>query len=146
MYDQVHVMKNQTHLRAMVPEFHALAVPIKLGQIQILAFQMWISTVLELIYHVPRIQVFRGLLSLLKLKCFYYIPNTWLQNSYRKRILKLLSVISKCHRLILRSSAERYVSWSLFTEIEFMWYVCALANILLGLASTIRSMGFNIGT
>lgn len=39
----------------------------------------------------------------------------------KERILKLLSVISKCHRFILRSSAERYVSWSLFTEMELMW-------------------------
>lgn len=64
----------------------------------------------------------------------------------KKRILKLWSVISKCHRLILRSSADIYVSWSLFTDIEFMWYVCALANTRRGLASTISSIGLNTGT
>ena len=40
-----------------------------------------------------------------------------------RRILKLWSVLSRSHRLILRSSAERYVQSSLFTEMELMWYV-----------------------
>merc|ERR1712127_213384 len=36
-------------------------------------------------------------------------------------MLKDWSVISMCHRLIRRSSADRYVSWSEFTDIELMW-------------------------
>lgn len=43
-------------------------------------------------------------------------------------MLKLWSERSRLHRLMRRSSADRNVSWSLFTEIELMWYVCALAN------------------
>merc|ERR1719480_106679 len=31
------------------------------------------------------------------------------------------SVISMCHKLILRSSADKYVSWSELTEMELMW-------------------------
>ena len=51
------------------------------------------------------------------------------------RILKLWSVLSRSQRFTLRSSAERYVQSSLFTEMELMWYVCAFAKILLGIAS-----------
>jgi len=65
---------------------------------------------------------------------------------HKWRILKLWSVISRCQRLIRRSSAERYVSWSELTLMELMWYVCALANILLGDASTISSIGLITGT
>lgn len=36
-------------------------------------------------------------------------------------MLKLCSVISKFHRLMRRSSADRNVSWSLLTEMELMW-------------------------
>uniref|UniRef100_A0A6B0TZD3 Uncharacterized protein n=1 Tax=Ixodes ricinus TaxID=34613 RepID=A0A6B0TZD3_IXORI len=61
-------------------------------------------------------------------------------------ILKLWSVISRCHRLIRRSSADRYVSWSLLTEMELMWYVCALAKMRRGVASTSSSMGCRVGT
>ncbi len=43
-------------------------------------------------------------------------------------MLKLCSAISRFHRLIRRSSADKKVSWSLLTEMELMWYVCALAN------------------
>ena len=39
----------------------------------------------------------------------------------RERILKLWSVISRCHTLILKSSAERYVASSLLTDMELMW-------------------------
>lgn len=63
-----------------------------------------------------------------------------------KRILKLWSVISRCHRLTRRSSADKYVCWSLFTEMELMWYVWALENIRRGLASTMSSIGWNTGT
>ena len=45
-----------------------------------------------------------------------------------------------------RSSADMYVCWSLFTEIELMWYVCALAKTRRGDASTIRSIGRKTGT
>jgi len=63
-----------------------------------------------------------------------------------KRILKLWSLFSMCHRLMRRSSADRYVAPSLFTEIELMWYVCALANTRRGLASTMSSIGLKTGT
>jgi len=63
-----------------------------------------------------------------------------------QRILKLWSLFSICHKLIRRSSADRYVAPSLFTEIELMWYVWALANTRRGLASTISSIGLNMGT
>ncbi|TNN48700.1 hypothetical protein EYF80_041068 [Liparis tanakae] len=36
-------------------------------------------------------------------------------------ILKLRSVISRFQRLMRRSSADRYVSSSLLTEMELMW-------------------------
>ena len=68
------------------------------------------------------------------------------QPTAAQRILKLWSLFSMCHRLIRRSSADRYVAPSLFTEIELMWYVCALANTRRGLASTISSIGLNTGT
>jgi len=42
-------------------------------------------------------------------------------HDYKERILKLWSVISRCQRLILRSSALRYVSWSLLTLILLIW-------------------------
>lgn len=51
----------------------------------------------------------------------------------------------RCQRLTLRSSADMYVSPSLFIDIELIWYVWALENILLGLASTISSMGCTSG-
>jgi len=62
------------------------------------------------------------------------------------RILKLWSLFSICHKLMRRSSADRYVAPSLFTEMELMWYVWALANTRRGLASTINSIGLNTGT
>ena len=48
--------------------------------------------------------------------------------------------------IYLKSSADKYVSPSEFTEIEFMWYVCAFAKIRRGDASTINSIGRNTGT
>lgn len=60
-------------------------------------------------------------------------------------LLKLWSVLCKLHKLILRSSAERYVSSSLLTDIELTWYVCALAYILRGLASTINGVWWSWG-
>lgn len=55
-------------------------------------------------------------------------------------MLKLCSVISRFHRLILKSSADRNVCWSLFTEIELMWYVCAFANTRLQRAARSTSV------
>ncbi len=40
-------------------------------------------------------------------------------------MLKLRSLISRFQRFIRRSSAEMYVSWSEFTDIEWMWYAWA---------------------
>ena len=51
-----------------------------------------------------------------------------------------------CSWTYLKSSADKYVSPSEFTEIEFMWYVCAFAKIRRGDASTINSIGRNTGT
>ena len=52
----------------------------------------------------------------------------------------------RCHKFILKSSADKYVSSSLFKDIELIWYVCAFANTRLGLASTTSSEGLNTGT
>lgn len=52
--------------------------------------------------------------------CIKYVT---MAEGHTRRILKLWSVLSRSHRLILRSSAERYVQSSLFTEMELMWYV-----------------------
>lgn len=49
-------------------------------------------------------------------------------------------VISKCHKLMRKSSADKYVSWSLFTDILLMWYVCALAYTRLGDACWMRTI------
>lgn len=53
--------------------------------------------------------------------------------------LKLWSLMFKFHRLIRKSSADMYVSWSELTEIELMWYACALAYTLRGTAAVMES-------
>lgn len=63
-----------------------------------------------------------------------------------KRILKLRSVISRFHRFTRRSSVEIKVCRSELTEMELMWYVWALLNIRLAVASTIKSIGCSTGT
>lgn len=48
-------------------------------------------------------------------------------------MLKLWLLTSRFHRLIRRSSADKKVSWSVLTETELMWYVCALPKVRLHL-------------
>lgn len=73
-------------------------------------------------FHVGGLDVYNIWEHSVKEQALFHFTTIKCQRSPQtKRILKLLSVISKCHRFILRSSAERYVSWSLFTEMELMW-------------------------
>lgn len=45
----------------------------------------------------------------------------------------------KFHKLIRKSSAEMYVSWSELTEIEWIWYACAFEYTFRGIAAMMLS-------
>mmetsp|Transcript_6889 Transcript_6889/g.13276 ORF Transcript_6889/g.13276 Transcript_6889/m.13276 type:complete len:211 (+) Transcript_6889:473-1105(+) len=55
-------------------------------------------------------------------------------------MLNEVPLMSKFHRLIRRSSADRNVSLSLTSDTELIWYACPLANVLRGHAIMRRSL------
>ena len=66
--------------------------------------------------------IFAGLISTIS----FNIRKYWFKTFYFKiklanNLLKLWLVISLCHRLIRKSSADMNVSWSLFNDIELIW-------------------------
>lgn len=80
--------------------------------------------------------MFAGLMSTMSWNVFNYCTD---RNCIQGHSLKLRSLMSRFHRLIRRSSAETYVSWSELTEIEWMWYACAFAYTFRGTAAMMLS-------
>lgn len=61
------------------------------------------------------------------------------QQQATQDVLKLTLLLSMYHKLMRKSSADMYVSPSLFVEMELTWYACALAYVRRGVATTVVS-------